>query len=420
MSHVAYRSFWTLQRFVYRKVCHSWWRNGEEYWDTQILTDENADENTLFGSCCRRKWAMYFKKQRISFLFWSAKATTTLLEDKARSLQSAASPVFEERKDEREERESDDEEIAVLGREALLHHLQQQAEAISVSRKTAVQESIHHHLDTERSNLTSGDEEGENGVSTSTAPARVVVGFVGYPNVGKSSTINALIGGKKTGVTSTPGKTKHFQTLIISDSLMLCDCPGLVFPSFTSSRSEMVAAGVLPIDRMMDHRGPIQVVASQIPRETLESIYGFTLPTPKPYEPQNRSPTAAELLSAYAQSRGQVSSSGLPDETRASRQILKDYLNGKLLYCYLPPNEEEINGVMNEYQISSRCDGDSQSSFLSERSSEFDSASDVEYEEESVSGTLDLGRETNAAEWQFRYAGCFERFGYLPRIGTAV
>jgi hypothetical protein len=33
---------------------------------------------------------------------------------------------------------------------------------------------------------------------------------------------------------------------------------------------------------------------------------------------------------------------------------------------------------------------------------------------------LDLGRETNAAEWQFRYAGCFERFGYLPRIGTAV
>jgi large subunit GTPase 1 len=35
--------------------------------------------------------------------------------------------------------------------------------------------------------------------------------MVGYPNVGKSSTINALIGEKKVGVTSTPGKTKHFQ-----------------------------------------------------------------------------------------------------------------------------------------------------------------------------------------------------------------
>jgi large subunit GTPase 1 len=35
--------------------------------------------------------------------------------------------------------------------------------------------------------------------------------MVGYPNVGKSSTINALVGEKKVAVTATPGKTKHFQ-----------------------------------------------------------------------------------------------------------------------------------------------------------------------------------------------------------------
>lgn len=34
---------------------------------------------------------------------------------------------------------------------------------------------------------------------------------VGYPNVGKSSTINALMQEKKTSVSATPGKTKHFQ-----------------------------------------------------------------------------------------------------------------------------------------------------------------------------------------------------------------
>lgn len=39
----------------------------------------------------------------------------------------------------------------------------------------------------------------------------VTVGLVGYPNVGKSSTINTLLADKKVSVSSTPGKTKHFQ-----------------------------------------------------------------------------------------------------------------------------------------------------------------------------------------------------------------
>ena len=240
-----------------------------------------------------------------------------------------------------EEKKADDEETAILGREALLNRLQKEAEAIAETRRQSAQASISQHLESQGSELVKDSEESHPPVSSSNGSGRVVVGFVGYPNVGKSSTINALVGEKKTGVTSTPGKTKHFQTLIISEKLMLCDCPGLVFPSFTSSRSEMVAAGVLPIDRMTDHRGPIQVVASQVPRTVLESMYGFTLPAPKPYENSNRPPTAAELLRAYAQSRGQVASSGLPDETRASRTILKDYLSGKLLFCYVPPNEEQ-------------------------------------------------------------------------------
>ena len=39
------------------------------------------------------------------------------------------------------------------------------------------------------------------------------IGLTGYPNVGKSSVINAVLGRKKVGVASMPGKTKHFQTL---------------------------------------------------------------------------------------------------------------------------------------------------------------------------------------------------------------
>ena len=74
---------------------------------------------------------------------------------------------------------------------------------------------------------------------------RVTVGLTGYPNVGKSSTINALFGSKKTAVAPTPGKTKHFQTLNITEGLTLCDCPGLVLPRYAQSKSEMVAAGEL-------------------------------------------------------------------------------------------------------------------------------------------------------------------------------
>ena len=53
-----------------------------------------------------------------------------------------------------------------------------------------------------------------------------MVGLVGFPNVGKSSTINAIFGTKKTAVGATPGKTKHFQTLNVLPGLCLVDCPG--------------------------------------------------------------------------------------------------------------------------------------------------------------------------------------------------
>ncbi len=53
---------------------------------------------------------------------------------------------------------------------------------------------------------------------------RIAVGFCGYPNVGKSSTINKLMQEKKVTVSATPGKTKHFQSLFLNDEICLLDC----------------------------------------------------------------------------------------------------------------------------------------------------------------------------------------------------
>ena len=74
--------------------------------------------------------------------------------------------------------------------------------------------------------------------------------ITGFPNVGKSSLINVLCGRKRVGVAAMPGKTKHFQTLLLEGDereLCLVDCPGLVFPSFANSKAEMYCCGVLPI-----------------------------------------------------------------------------------------------------------------------------------------------------------------------------
>ncbi|GIY52144.1 large subunit GTPase 1 homolog [Caerostris extrusa] len=106
------------------------------------------------------------------------------------------------------------------------------------------------------------------------------IGLVGYPNVGKSSTLNALLKAKKTCVSATPGKTKHFQTFIVSQDLCLCDCPG-------------------------------------------------------------RSPTAEEFLDAFGYSRGFMTHRGLPDNARSARVILKDYNSGKLLFCHAPPDVKQ-------------------------------------------------------------------------------
>ncbi|KAL9258040.1 GTPase LSG1-2-like protein [Drosera capensis] len=264
----------------------------------------------LLPHSVRVKWANYFRDNGILFVFWSAKAASAALQgnDKLSALGSTAQELV-------------DADAKIYGRDELLARLQSEAEEWRrTSGSNTPISSLPHPT------VRNGGTE------------NAIVGFVGYPNVGKSSTINALVGQKRTGVTSTPGKTKHFQTLIISDKLTLCDCPGLVFPSFSSSRHEMIACGVLPIDRMTAHRDAVQVVANRVPRHVIAEVYNITLPKPKPYEPQSRPPLASELLRAYCASRGYVGSSGLPDETRAARQILKDYMDGKLPHFELPPD----------------------------------------------------------------------------------
>ena len=181
--------------------------------------------------------------------------------------------------------------------------------------------------------------------SSSNPPVRKTqIGLVGYPNVGKSSTINALLGSKRVSVSATPGKTKHFQTIHLSPQVILCDCPGLVFPNFATTKAELVCNGILPIDQLREYTGPATLVAERIPQHYLEVVYGIRIATRPLEEGGTGSPTGEEVLRAYARARG-FSTQGLgqPDESRAARTVLKDYVKGKLLFVHPPPGEPGID-----------------------------------------------------------------------------
>jgi large subunit GTPase 1 len=214
---------------------------------------------------------------------------------------------------------------------------------------------------------------------------RVTVGLVGYPNVGKSSTVNVLCGKKRVAVGSTPGKTKHLQTLPIGTSVLLCDCPGLVFPSVATTKEDMVCDGILPIDQLREHRAPVALVCKRIPKRVLELTYGLNFEKyNKQVQKQDEELTRVqgsfapekvteriddddeqelpirndkfvsmdELLNAFAISKGLMSQKGVPNQPMAARTILKDYVGGKLLYCHPPPRNEDIHddGPVEEWQ----------------------------------------------------------------------
>ena len=140
-----------------------------------------------------------------------------------------------------------------------------------------------------------------------------------------------------------PGKTKHYQTLYLPENKEICfmDCPGLVFPSFSSSKAEMLVNGILPIDNIRDYLNPISIIVKNIPRKILESYYKFKLPDIF---------SATQFLQLLATKRGFISGRALPDEARTSKWVLKEYVSGKLLYCYLRPDySEEKHGKIQNF-----------------------------------------------------------------------
>ncbi|MCJ1467923.1 hypothetical protein MMC07_006548 [Pseudocyphellaria aurata] len=303
-----------------------------------LLLVNKADMMTLEQ---RKSWADHFERAGINYKFFSASLAKAINE--AAEFEDGSPTADEEINDEKHEDEDEDR----LANEARELDLQDQKED---EEQWASEEELDEDEDQRTKILTVDELEAlflknapklDN--TESEHPRKTQIGLVGYPNVGKSSTINALIGAKKVSVSSTPGKTKHFQTIHLSPDVILCDCPGLVFPNFATTKAELVCNGILPIDQLREFTGPAGLVAQRIPQSFFEALYGVKVHTRPLEEGGTGIPTAEEILIAYAVARGFTKTGqGQPDESRAARYILKDYVSGKLLFCHPPPNDDVL------------------------------------------------------------------------------
>lgn len=272
----------------------------------------------------RRLWADYFDGLDINYAFFSALDAVELQEAEALREQQLAQlrgeerpmPAYFDEEEESEEEEDEEEEEDHTGDEAPVagssgsreqsvdsdgELAKQMDSEVRLSGSSAPEDRTHilGVEELEALFLSLSPDLEEFAIPGKPTP-KFCVGLVGYPNVGKSSTINALVGQKKVSVSSTPGHTKNFQTIHLSDEIVLCDCPGLVFPQFATTKAGMVCDGVLPIDQMREHTAPVELVCARIPKVILEGIYGIRIPILPIEEGGTGVPTAAEFLSVYA------------------------------------------------------------------------------------------------------------------------
>lgn len=100
----------------------------------------------------------------------------------------------------------------------------------------------------------------------------ISVGFVGYPNVGKSSVINTLRTKNVCKVAPIPGETKVWQYITLTKRIFLIDCPGVVYQNH-DSETDIVLKGVVRVTNLHDASEHIGEVLKRVKKEHLRRAY---------------------------------------------------------------------------------------------------------------------------------------------------
>lgn len=176
------------------------------------------------------------------------------------------------------------------------------------------------------------------------------VGIVGQPNTGKSSLLNALVGGKVVSVSRSCGHTKHWQTHLVAAQeggrpvAQLVDSPGLIFALAWPAGSErgvwaglgprqvLEVSGLYPIAQVREVFSAVRLLAERLP---LEALYGLALDI----DDYGEEWTPYALCGAFADKRCYTVEGGGPDFHRAGLELLRDTVDGHVLLAFLPPDD---------------------------------------------------------------------------------
>lgn len=159
-------------------------------------------------------------------------------------------------------------------------------------------------------------------------------GLVGYPNVGKSSVINALRGKKVANVAPVPGETKVWQYVTLFRSVFLVDCPGVVHDSSRNSEAEAVLKSVVRVESLGQNAAEyIPALLDRVDPKYVARTYGIaTWSGPE------------DFLEKFARKAGKLLKKGEPDINTVGRMMLADFQRGKLPWFVPPPDEKVEEG----------------------------------------------------------------------------
>lgn len=159
---------------------------------------------------------------------------------------------------------------------------------------------------------------------------QISVGFIGYPNVGKSSVINALRSKKVCKVAPIAGETKVWQYITLMRRIFLIDCPGVVYDaSNTETDTQKILKGVVRVEMVPDPEQYIPAVMERVKKEYLARTYQVFEWT-----------DADDFIEKLGLKTGKLLKGGEPDLAVISRMILNDWQRGKLPFYTAPPGFE--------------------------------------------------------------------------------
>ena len=146
----------------------------------------------------------------------------------------------------------------------------------------------------------------------------ITIGIIGYPNVGKSTLINALAGKGRGRVATSrkAGLTRGISKVKITDGVYLIDSPGII-PRDEDQYSLFLVESKNP-NQLKDVEGAAVRLIADMGKEKVAKFYGI-----EPEIAQEKD--EEELLEEIGKKRGMLAKGGVGDAGKAARDLLERY-----------------------------------------------------------------------------------------------